>query len=147
MKRKITWLAQVLLLGTAVAGAQDGDRDKAEQERAAAEREAAAGASAAYGTHGKIYPPTANGNGEAAAAAQFIPCPVTQIETRVASSLPSDWWDTPQVGKLQGTRVAMVGGAVTLQCLYWAYGQEIPIMKHVPAGLECEAQDQGFRCQ
>ncbi|MBF0491988.1 MAG: hypothetical protein HQM15_04330 [Deltaproteobacteria bacterium] len=80
-------------------------------------------------------------------SAQFIPCPVTQIEAKITSSVPSDWWDTPQVGNLQNTQVTNIGGIPTLQCLYWAYGTNIPLMKRVPAGLQCSAQSNGFQCQ
>lgn len=147
-----------LLFGMSLVYAQE-YRDKAAEEKAELEKQAqikeqqdrnwnAREKNSVDKSQYKPQPQQNNGySDKPSSAAQFIPCPVTQIEARVTSSIPSDWWDTPQQGNLQNTRVTDVGGSPTLQCLYWAYGREIPLMKRVPAGLHCTAQSNGFRCE
>ncbi len=157
MKRTTTFLI-CLMLGTSLAQSQD-YRDKAAEEKAEMDKQAQLKEQRNKNWNGNEknsidknqYRSQSPQNNDAynkpGAAAQFIPCPVTQIEARVTSSIPSDWWDTPQQGNLQNTRVTDVGGQPTLQCLYWAYGTEIPLMKRAPAGLRCVAQSNGFRCE
>ncbi len=81
------------------------------------------------------------------AGSQYIPCPVTQIEARITNGVPSDWWETPQVGRFQYAQVNNIGGAATLQCFYWAYDRAIPIMKRAPLGTTCTPQGAGFQCR
>lgn len=80
-------------------------------------------------------------------SANFIACPLQQIETKVKTALPAGWWDTPQVGKLQNTQIMNIGGKQTLQCFYWAYDKSIPLMKLAPEGKTCSAVQGGFSCQ
>lgn len=82
----------------------------------------------------------------AQAAAVRIDCPLNQARTEITSPLPSGWWQTPQVGNLQETKVGQVGGKDTLMCGYWAYGKTVYIMKHAPSGANCAADATGFSC-
>lgn len=82
----------------------------------------------------------------ASAASQFIKCPVEKVRTEITTSLPSGWWQTPQVGSLTGTRIATVGGKKTLMCDYWAYGDKVSVMRKAPAGKTCRSVSGGFRC-
>ncbi len=80
------------------------------------------------------------------AAAQRIECPLTQARTEITSALPSGWWQTPQVGSLEETKIQNIGGTPTLMCGYWAYGQTVYIMHEAPSGAECSADSSGFTC-
>lgn len=82
----------------------------------------------------------------ASAAAQRIECPLDQASTEITSPLPNGWWQTPQGGRLQDTKVEMVGGKPTLMCGYWAYGTTVYIMSYAPQGAECSADATGFTC-
>lgn len=78
---------------------------------------------------------------------QFISCPTQSVTARITSSLPGDWWETPQQGNLVNTQVIQMSGGQTLQCFYSpVFGTSVPIMKHAPAGLNCVAQGNGFQC-
>jgi len=82
------------------------------------------------------------------AAADEIACPREQVRTEVTTPLPDPWWQTPQVGNLQGTRVGEIGGETTLICEYWAYGADVSVMRHPPEGMtNCTAHEGGFTCQ
>jgi hypothetical protein len=81
-----------------------------------------------------------------AQAQGLVECPVPEIEARVTTKLPSDWWSTPQVGQVTGTEVAKVGGDLTLICKYRAYGTEISVMRKAPSNMGCIAQPTGFAC-
>lgn len=156
MKHKMILMTWMLMVSP-LAYTQDG-RDKAAQEKAELDKQmqyeeelrgktSDSSYKASYkDTHINNQRPVADPTSKPKPSAQFIPCPVTQIEARITSSIPSDWWDTPQQGSLRNTRVTHVGGEPTLQCLYWAYDREIPLMKRVPAGMHCVAQSNGFSC-
>jgi|GEM_PF-742781 len=84
----------------------------------------------------------------APAAADEVTCPVNQVRTEITTSLPDPWWQTPQVGNLQSTRVGEVGGETTLICEYWAYGDTVSVMRRPPENtFNCSAHDGGFTCQ
>lgn len=76
----------------------------------------------------------------------FIACPMDNVRTEVVSELPSPWWQTPQIGGLQETRVQNIGGDITLVCAYRAYGATASVMRLAPAGKSCEAVATGFNC-
>ncbi len=80
------------------------------------------------------------------AAAVRIDCPVTQVRTEITTPLSDGWWQTPQVGNLQSTKIGKVGGKDTLMCGYWAYGKTVYIMKEAPEGANCTADATGFSC-
>ena len=85
--------------------------------------------------------------GASTAAAQgLVECPVSQIEARVTTKLPSDWWTTPQVGKLVGTEAIRVGGDPTLVCKYRAFGTDVSVMRKAPGNAKCAARPTGFEC-
>ncbi len=82
------------------------------------------------------------------AAARTINCPVDQVRTEITTDLPDGWWQTPQRGSLQNTRVADVGGEPTLICEYWAYGTTVSVMRRPPERQPiCTAQEGGFDCR
>jgi len=82
------------------------------------------------------------------AAADEVSCPTDQVRTEITTSLPDPWWQTPQVGSLQNTRVGEIGGETTLICEYWAYGTTVSVMRHPPENMmNCTANDGGFTCQ
>jgi len=82
------------------------------------------------------------------ASAEEVTCPVNQVRTEVTTDLPDPWWQTPQVGNLQNTRVGEVGGETTLFCEYWAYGDTVSVMRHPPENtFNCSAHEGGFTCQ
>lgn len=82
------------------------------------------------------------------AAADEVACPVGQVRTEITTNLPDPWWQTPQVGNLQSTRVGEVGGETTLICEYWAYGHTVSVMRHPPENMtNCNAHEGGFTCQ
>jgi hypothetical protein len=84
----------------------------------------------------------------APAAADEVACPVDQVRTEITTTLPDPWWQTPQVGSLQDTRVGEVGGETTLICEYWAYGTTVSVMRHPPENMvNCTAHEGGFTCQ
>lgn len=80
------------------------------------------------------------------AAAVRIDCPLTQARTEITSPLPSGWWQTPQQGNLQETKVGNIGGDPTLMCGYWAYGSTVYVMSKAPAGANCSSDASGFTC-
>lgn len=81
------------------------------------------------------------------AAALEVSCPVDQVRTEVTTPLPDGWWQTPQSGSLQNTRIGEVGGEPTLICEYWAYGDTVSVMRRVPGDHpNCTANDIGFTC-
>lgn len=84
----------------------------------------------------------------APALADEVTCPANQVRTEITTSLPDPWWQTPQVGNLQSTRVGEVGGETTLICEYWAYGHTVSVMRRPPENMtNCTAHDGGFTCQ
>ncbi len=84
----------------------------------------------------------------APAAAREISCPHDQVRTEITTSLPGRWWQTPQVGSLQNTRVAEIGGETTLICEYRAYGTTVSVMRLPPENFpNCTAREGGFTCQ
>ncbi len=156
MNKIIFVLSMVLVTFCLSPGAYTQGYDKAAQEKAAQDKEAQVKQldNAAKNQNPQPYaaPPTQAGQNykelpSSGSAPQFIPCPVTQIEARITSGVPSDWWETPQVGRFQNAQVANIGGAPTLQCFYWAYDRAIPIMKRVPGGMTCTPQGAGFQCR
>lgn len=76
----------------------------------------------------------------------FIRCPVNKLRTEVVSDLPSPWWQTPQVGGLEDTRIQNIGGEATLVCAYRGYGGTVSVMREPPEGMSCEARSNGFAC-
>jgi hypothetical protein len=81
------------------------------------------------------------------AAESFIGCPVDQLDVRVTTNLPADWWATPQRGALLGTEIRRIGGVETLVCNYRAFGASAGVMREAPAALPfCTAVPTGFRC-
>ncbi len=81
----------------------------------------------------------------APAAAQYIPCPVSEVTTEVTTPLPDSWWQTPQIGQLLETRIGVVGGEATLMCLYRAYDTSVAVMMRAPSD-SCSALGGGFQC-
>ncbi len=83
----------------------------------------------------------------APAAAREISCPHEQVRTEVVTPVSDPWWQTPQVGSLQNTRVGRVGGETTLFCEYRAYGSTVSVMRHPPVRFQnCSAHSGGFTC-
>jgi hypothetical protein len=68
------------------------------------------------------------------------------VKTEITTPLPSPWWNTPQVGKLERTDIETIGGKQTLVCKYWAYGGTVGVMHEVPEGVICEPTKGGFEC-
>lgn len=84
----------------------------------------------------------------APAAAREISCPADQVRTEITTPLPGPWWQTPQVGNLQNTRIATIGGETTLVCEYRAYGTTVSVMRHPPERFQdCSAHRGGFTCE
>lgn len=83
----------------------------------------------------------------AQAAAVRIECPLQKVRTEITSPLPSGWWQTPQVGSLQETRIANIRGDKTLMCGYWAFEKTVYIMQKAPASMQCRKDARGFDCQ
>lgn len=77
----------------------------------------------------------------------FIACPLQEARTEVVNNLPSGWWQTPQIGTLQGVRIQTIGGDITLVCGYWAYGTTASVMRLAPDGSRCETRAGGFVCR
>lgn len=76
-----------------------------------------------------------------------IYCPVEKVRTEVTTTLPSPWWDTPQVGNLQEVDISTIGGEETLICRYSAYGKTVSVMRKLPSGItNCEVKDRSFLC-
>lgn len=77
------------------------------------------------------------------AMAETIQCPLAKIRREVTTPLPSGWWNTPIVNSLQETKIATIGGKLTLMCKYGSAGT---IMRKAPTGRNCTAQRGGFNC-
>ncbi len=75
--------------------------------------------------------------------AEYIPCPLEEIESDVTTAKPPGWWSTPKVGRLQGTDIVQMGDQPVLLC-YYGVGS---ITRDAPPGTECVALERGFRCQ
>ena len=76
-----------------------------------------------------------------------IRCPVDEIRAEITTALPDPWFQTPQTGRLQRTRIMNIGGKRTLVCEYWAYGRSVGVMREFPAGAKtCTAVAGGFHC-
>lgn len=83
-----------------------------------------------------------------AQAGSRIKCPVNKVRTEITTPLPPGWWQTPQVGHLQGTRIANIGGKQTLVCKYRAYGTTVSVMIEKPGwATKCRGDKTGFNCQ
>jgi hypothetical protein len=81
------------------------------------------------------------------AGGEFISCPLESATATITSPLPSPWWTTPQIGKLQDVKVETVGGNKVLMCGYWAYSTTAYVMRPFPEGAtHCQAEGNGFRC-
>jgi len=81
------------------------------------------------------------------AAAREIACPHENVRTEVTTPMEDGWWQTPQVGRLQSTRVGNVGGETTLICEYSAYGTTVSVMRRPPERVNnCTAHRDGFTC-
>ena len=73
-----------------------------------------------------------------------IKCPVDEVRAEITTSLPEPWFQTPQVGRLERTRVELIGGTRTLVCEYWGYGRRVNVMREAPG--RCVAVRGGFVC-
>ncbi len=83
-----------------------------------------------------------------ASEGQFIACPIKEARTEVTTPLPTPWWNTPQIGKLERVSVQTIGGNKTLVCEYWAYSRTVSIMRRFPEGATvCSTEGTGFRCR
>ncbi len=80
------------------------------------------------------------------AQGEFVRCPVNKLRTEVVTDLPSPWWQTPQIGGLEDTRIQNIGGEITLVCAYRGYGGTVSVMREAPSGTECRARADGFSC-
>lgn len=81
------------------------------------------------------------------AGGEFISCPLESATATITNPLPSPWWTTPQVGKLQDVKVETVGGNKVLMCGYWAYSTTAYVMRPFPEGAtNCRAEGNGFKC-
>jgi hypothetical protein len=79
---------------------------------------------------------------------QQVQCPVPEVRTEITTRLPKPWWNTPQVGKLQGLAVQDIGGQKTLVCRYWAYGTQVSVMRLFPEGTHaCSPVSDHFVCR
>jgi len=81
-----------------------------------------------------------------ASAQGLVECPAPQIDIRVATKLPGEWWTTPQGGSLIGTEVAKIGNDLTLVCVYKLPSTEISVMRKAPGNQGCAARPTGFEC-
>lgn len=77
---------------------------------------------------------------------EFIECPARRVRAEITTSLPADWWQTPQEGALVGAEVENIGGKPTLVCRYRAYGATVSVMRNAPAGKRCQAGKGKFLC-
>lgn len=77
------------------------------------------------------------------AAVEVITCPVGQVTGQIVNPMPTDWWTTPVRNRLQSVRVANSGGNTYLICDYGAAGF---IQREAPAGANCRAVGNRFRC-
>lgn len=81
-------------------------------------------------------------------SAGFIACPLDKARTDIVTALPEPWWSTPQIGKLEGTRISAIAGKKTLVCEYWAYGKTVSVMRLPPDDKpDCTAKPTGFECR
>lgn len=81
-----------------------------------------------------------------AAADQRIECPLDRVRTEITSSLPSGWWQTPQVGRLTDVKTDEIGGKPTLMCGYGAFGTTVYVMREAPRRHRCSVRGAGFDC-
>lgn len=82
------------------------------------------------------------------AAVQHIACPANEITAEIVTQLPSEWWQTPQQGRVKNTSIENIGGKKTLVCHYQAYGRTVPVMREMPGNVRnCQAVRNGFKCQ
>ena len=58
--------------------------------------------------------------------------------------MPSGWWNTPIVNRLQDVRIVTIGGKKALQCRYGSAGM---IQRHAPRGATCRVDGRTFICQ
>ena len=75
--------------------------------------------------------------------AEYIACPLDEIETDVTTRKPSEWWSTPQVGRLQATNIIWMGDRPVLLCNYGVGS----VMREAPPDSDCRAVARGFRCE
>lgn len=78
------------------------------------------------------------------AAVEVITCPASQVTGQIVNHLPTDWWTTPVRNSLQSVRVANSGGNTYLICDYGSAGF---IQREAPAGANCRARGNRFRCE
>ena len=79
---------------------------------------------------------------------QQINCPAAQVRTEITTKLPTPWWNTPQIGKLESVLVQNIGGKQTLVCRYEAYGTKVSVMRLFPEGARgCSAAGNHFMCR
>jgi hypothetical protein len=78
-----------------------------------------------------------------AAHADTVNCPVTNAMRTITTPVPGEWWTTPIVAALSETRIANVGGRVTLECVY---GNAGIISRYAPDGQVCAAAGLAFNC-
>lgn len=77
------------------------------------------------------------------AAVEVITCPAGRVTGQIVNHLPSGWWTTPIDNRLQSVRVANSGGSTYLICDYGAAGF---VQREAPAGANCRAVGNRFRC-
>lgn len=82
-------------------------------------------------------------HGPVSAETMSIRCPLPNATRSITEQLPAGWWTTPVVNRLTGTRVQKIGGKTALMCLY---GDSGSIQRNAPAGRNCRAMRDGFRC-
>ncbi len=81
--------------------------------------------------------------GAAQAAAEYIPCPLAQVQREITTALPPGWWNTPIISTLTEVQVIPIGGQPALMCIYGASGS---IQRDAPEGATCTADAGGFAC-
>jgi len=81
-----------------------------------------------------------------ASAQGLVECPADQVDARVTTKLPGDWWSTPSRGPLVGTEVAKIGADLTLVCRYEVLGTVVSVMRKAPGNMGCAARPTGFEC-
>lgn len=95
------------------------------------------------GLAGQVWQPS-----QQQGAQREVNCPLETARTEVTTQLPDPWWTTPQVGKLMGVSIEVIGGKKTLVCSYWAYGIRVGVMRLYPEGVqECKAAENHFVCR
>lgn len=78
------------------------------------------------------------------ASAAPVDCPLSMAKREIVNPLPGGWWTTPIVNSLSDTKVVVIGGKPTLQCVYGSAGS---IQKLAPVGQICSPTPGGFNCK